>query len=256
MAKIISVASSKGGVGKSTSTVELATVFRNKGYKVLVIDLDENSSLSKNIGAELGTNKTIYEVLCVTENVFNTIQKHELFDIITGSKSLSLISQEITDKSELYMLKELMSILNDYYDFIFLDNAPSRSILLTMTYIASDYIIVPSVCDDSSTDMVMEVEQDIAELVKNNESHAKVIGYVLTSYKPRTNMSRVAYEKLQAIASLQANPPFVMTVSDAIKVSEIKTLHTAICATSKSSKVGREYYSIAKEILNRIGGDK
>ena len=98
MAKVISVASAKGGVAKSTSTVELATVFKNMGNRVLVIDLDENCSLSKNVGAETGTSKTIYEVLHARVNVFDTIQKIDLFDIITGSKSLSLVAVELAVK--------------------------------------------------------------------------------------------------------------------------------------------------------------
>lgn len=257
MANVISFASSKGGVAKSTSTVEIATVFRNMGYRVLVIDLDENCSLSKNIGAELGTNRTIYEVLHGTVNVFDTIQKNKLFDVITGSKSLSLVAQEFIDRDDVYLLGDLMEILKSDYDFIFLDNAPSRSLLLTMTYIAADYVVIPTVCDDSSTDMILETENDIYALVNNrhHDSHAKVIGYLLTWHK-RTIMHSVALEKLQEIASEKEIPPFVMTISEAIKVSEVKTYHTAVCFDAKTSKVGIEYSNVAEEILRRIEGDK
>ena len=236
MSKVISIASSKGGVAKSTSTVELAVVFKNMNYKVLVIDLDENCSLSKNIGAELDTGRTIYEVLHGNVNVYDSIQHNDLFDVIVGSKSLSLVAQEFID-----------------YDYIFIDNAPSRSLLLTMTYIAADYIICTTVCDDSSTDMIIETENDVNALVNNrhHDSHAKVIGYILTWYK-RTNMHGVALEKLNEIANEKEIPPFVLTVSEAVKASEVKTYHTAICSIAKSSKIGREYYGIAEEMLRRM----
>lgn len=254
MAKVISIASSKGGVAKSTSTVEIATVFHNMGYRVLVIDLDENCSLGKNVGADLNTKKTIYEVLHGSINVFDAIQKNELFDIVIGSKSLSLVAQEFIDRDDVYLLGDLMNILQDEYDFIFIDNAPSRSLLLTMTYIAADYIIIPTVCDDSSTDMILETEHDVNALVNNrhHDSHAKIIGYILTWYKKNTNMHGVALEKLQEIANEKEVPPFVMTVSEAIIASEVKTYHTAICSISKSSKLGREYYSIAEEMIKRM----
>lgn len=257
MATVISIASSKGGVAKSTSTVEIATVFHNMGHRVLVIDLDENCSLSKNVGAEINTKKTIYEILHGNINVFDAVQKNELFDIITGSKSLSLVAQEFIDRDDVYLLADLMGILKDDYDFIFIDNAPSRSLLLTMTYIAADYVIIPTVCDDSSTDMVLETENDINALVNNrhHDSHAKIIGYLLTWYKKTTNMHGVALEKLQEIANEKEVPPFVMVVSEAIKASEVKTYHTAICNIAKSSKIGREYYDIAEEILKRIKED-
>lgn len=256
MAKVISIASSKGGVAKSTSTVELATVFHNMKYRVLAIDLDENCSLSKNIGAELNTKQTIYEVLHGTVNVFDAVQHNDLFDVIVGSKSLSLVAQEFVDRDDVYLLGDLMEILKDEYDFIFIDNAPSRSLLLTMTYIAADYVIIPTVCDDSSTDMVIETENDINTLVNNrhHDSHAKVIGYILTWYK-KTNMHGVALEKLQEIANEKDVPPFVLTVSEAVKASEVKTYHTAVCEIAKSSKIGREYYEIAEETLKRIKGD-
>jgi chromosome partitioning protein len=257
MSKIISIASSKGGVAKSTSTVELATVLTNMGHRVLVIDLDENCSLGKNVGAELGTAKTIYEVLHGKVNVFEAIQKNALFDIITGSKSLSLVASEFIDRDDVYLLADLMEILQDDYDFIFIDNAPSRSLLLTMTYIAADYIIIPTVCDDSSTDMIIETERDIDALVNNrhHDSHAKVIGYLLTRYQ-KTNMHGIAFEKLEEIAAEKENPPFVMSISEAIKASEVKSFRTAISSTAKSSKLGREYYAVANEILKRIGEDK
>lgn len=257
MANVISFISSKGGVAKSTSTVEVATVFQNMGYRVLVIDLDENSSLSKNIGAELNTKKTIYEVLHGRINVFDAIQKHDLFDIITGSKSLSLVAQEFIDRDDVYLMLDLMDILKDDYDFIFIDNAPSRSLLLTMTYIATDYAIIPTVCDESSTDMVMETEKDINALVNNrhHDSHAKVIGYILTWYNKRTNMHYAALDKLQVLANQKEVPPFVMTAAAAIIASEVKTLHTAICRKYKSSKIGRNYYNIAEEIIKRIKED-
>lgn len=175
MSKVISIASSKGGVAKSTSTVELAVVFKNMNYKVLVIDLDENCSLSKNIGAELDTGRTIYEVLHGNVNVYDSIQHNDLFDVIVGSKSLSLVAQEFIDRDDVYLLADLMDILKSDYDYIFIDNAPSRSLLLTMTYIAADYIICTTVCDDSSTDMIIETENDVNALVNNrhHDSHAK-----------------------------------------------------------------------------------
>ena len=253
MSKVISIASSKGGVAKSTSTVELAAVFKNMNYKVLVIDLDENCSLSKNIGAELDTGRTIYEVLHGNVNVYDSIQHNDLFDVIVGSKSLSLVAQEFIDRDDVYLLADLTDILKSDYDYIFIDNAPSRSLLLTMTYIAADYIICTTVCDDSSTDMIIETENDVNALVNNrhHDSHAKVIGYILTWYK-RTNMHGVALEKLNEIANEKENPPFVLTVSEAVKASEVKTYHTAICSIAKSSKIGREYYGIAEEMLRRM----
>jgi len=257
MAKVISVGTIKGGIGKTTTTIELATVLKNKGKRVLVIDLDENCSLCKNIGANIETNKTSYEVLHGDVNVYDAIQHLKFFDIIVASKSLSMVEKQFIDRDDVYLLADLCDILKDDYDFIFIDNAPSRSLLLTMTYIAADYIICPAECDDSSTDMIIETERDVEALVngRNHDSHAKVIGYILNRFQ-KTNMHYVALEKLEIMASKKKKPPFVAFISQAINASEIKTYHTAISETSKSSKLGRQFYQIAEEILRRVEEDK
>lgn len=256
MTKVIGFISAKGGVSKSTSTVEIATIFHKKGKRVLVIDLDENCSLSKNVGADLTTNKTIYEVLHATENVFDCIQHNELFDIITGSQSLSRVPKEFVEDDDNFLLLDLMDIIKNDYDYVFIDNAPSRSKLLTMTYIAVDYVIIPTVCDEASTDMIVQTEKDIKKLVENrhHDSHAQVIGYVLTSYR-NTAMHSIALEKIQEFANQKEVPPFVLTVSEAIIMSEVKTYHTAVYTekvTSKTKKIREEYLAIADAILKRV----
>lgn len=255
MAKVIGITSSKGGVAKSTSTVEIASIYHDMGYRVLVIDLDENCSLTMNIGADITEQKTIYDVLHGRINIFDTIQKTSYFDIVSGSKSLSLIPQEFVDRDDVYLLADLMEILQDEYDFIFLDNAASRSLILTMIYIAADIIVIPTDCDDSSIQMVVETERDIMTLVNNrhHDSHAKVIGYILARYKKNTSMHAISLEKLQDLANQKENPPFVMTASETIKLSEAKTFHVAVSSEAKSSKTGREYYKIAEEMLRRMG---
>ena len=195
MAKTISIASAKGGVGKSTCTVEIANAIRNITHKkVLVIDLDENSTLSDNVGADVDAKNTIYEVLTGQCAITDAIQHIQLFDIIPGSKSLSKAHIEFTDREDVYLLSDIIEFIKDDYDYIFVDNAPSRSVLLTMTIIAADYIVIPTMADNGSMKMVKEMENDIAKLVKgrNHESHAIIIGYILNFYR-QTNMFDMAY---------------------------------------------------------------
>lgn len=263
MAKVIAISSAKGGVGKTSSTIELATILKNMGHKVLVIDLDENCSLSKNVGAELYADKTIYEVLHVKTNpdfeMDEIIQHLDLFDIIVGSKSLSKISKEFCinpeDEDEYIVADICEFIAKEYgYDFIFLDNAPSRSLLLTMTYIASDYVLIPTVCDECSLDMVDETLGDIKKLTSGRKalSHAKVIGLILNMYK-NSNMYNAAYDMLKDIET-DLNIP-VYTVNYAIKVSEVKTLRTAVSKINKGSTVARAYYEIAEDIVKISKGE-
>lgn len=257
MAVVISLCSSKGGVSKSTSTVELASIFTKMKKKVLVIDLDENCSLSKNVGAILTTDKTSHEALLGQELLEECVQHLPLFDILVGSKTLSLAEKEFAERDDIYRLQDLITYTCKDYDYVFVDNAPSRSILLTMTYVASDYIIIPTQCDESSLDMVDETERDIQKLVenRNHDSHAKVIGYILSSYR-KTNMHEIALDVLNNKAANNSNGPFVEKVSEAIRTSTVKTLHTSVAFEEPSSITGREYYNIANKTIQIIeGGD-
>jgi chromosome partitioning protein len=122
-----------------------------------------------------------------------------------------------------------------------------------MTYIASDYIIIPTMCDESSLDAVVTTEKDIEKLVygRHHDSHAEVLGYILSFYE-RTIMHQLAIESLNRLAAKKEKEPFVMTVSKSIKLSEVKTMHTALCKSDKSCKPAWDYLQIVEEIIHRV----
>ena len=256
MAKTIAISSAKGGVGKSTCTVEIANAIRNITHKrVLVIDMDENSSLGENIGADLATEKTIYQVLKAQCSINDAIQHHRLFDVIVGSKSLSKAPIEFIERDDVYLLADIISLINDEYDYIFIDNAPSRSVLLTMTETAADYVVIPTMADSASIKLVYEMEEDVYKLVnsRNKESHAEIIGYILNFYR-RSNMYDIAFEQLSDHIKDMPDPkPFIAIAKELIIASEVKTLKTAICEDYKSNPLARSFYDIAETILKRIG---
>lgn len=249
----ISICTQKGGTGKSTSTVEVAAILKQRGYKVLVIDFDQQCSLSKNIKADL-TKDTIYDVLHGTVPIADAIQQNDLFDIIPGSASLSKAEREFVDMDDIFLLSDLTKYITNNYDFLFIDNGPSRNILLTMTYIASDYIIIPTESDESSIDAVVTTQNDLKKFVegRHHDSHAKIMGYILTKFE-NTTMHKIAHETLEDLAKENDFDPFVATVSKSIKMSEIKTYHTAISTTNEISKQAEEYNSIVDNILRKVG---
>ena len=262
MSKVISLCSAKGGVGKTSCTVELACAIKDlTKKKVLVIDLDENCSLSKNIGAEINNLTTIHEVLLSKCKIDDAIQHNELFDVIAASKSLSLAPVEFADRNDIWLLGDLVELLQSEYDYeyIFIDNAPSRSILLSMTYVAADYVIIPTMSDDSSIDMVFETEKDIDKLKngKGHESHAEIIGYILNNFK-KSNMYDMAAETLKDhIEDLNMDiKPFIAVVNETIKVSEVKTLHSSMYKSNKSTSVSRSFYTMAEKIIEREQEEK
>jgi chromosome partitioning protein len=253
MAKVISICSQKGGVAKTSVTIEIAALFKIRGYKVLVIDFDQQCSLTKNVEGSLAGN-TIYSVFHADCTINEAIQHLECFDLIAGSESLSRAGSEFTDDDDITLLKEIVDIVKDDYDFIFVDNGPSRNQLLTMTYVAADYVVIPTECDESSMDGLVTAQNDIS-ILKNSahkDSHAKIIGYILTKYE-NTNMHNIAMEDLQALAKKNKDKPFVAKIRKSIKVSEAKTFHEPVVILNRGLPIADDFVNVANEIIKRVG---
>ena len=249
---VISVCTQKGGVSKTSTTIEIATILKQRGYNVLVIDLDQQCSLTKNVAGNLETS-SIYDVFHAQATLEDAIQHLELFDLIASSESLSRIDRELLDDDDVFLLADACDILKNSYDFIFIDNAPSRNKLLAMSYIASDYIIIPTECDESSIDGVVTTQKDVYKLVngRHHDSHAKILGYILNRFEP-TNMCAIALETLKSIADETAEKPFVYTIRKSVKVSEVKTLHSAVSSYYKNEQISKDYNGLVDLILKSI----
>lgn len=252
MATVLSICSQKGGVSKSSTTIELATEFTKRNYKVLVIDFDQQCSLTKNINGDLNF-PSIYEVLHADKTVEEAIQHLEYFDLIAASESLSRADREFIEDDDVFLLADIIDIIKDEYDYVFLDNAPSRNKLLTMTYVASDYVIIPTECDESSLDSLVTTQKDISKLVngRHHDSHAKILAYILTKNE-NTNMHHIAYENLSTLAENNPDKPFIAKVRKSIKVSEVKTFHSAVVKEYPSSPIARDYENIVSTIISRL----
>lgn len=250
MARIICICSQKGGVAKTTSTIEVASILKLKGNRVLVIDLDQQCSLSKNIGASLD-NKTIYNVIRAECEIKEAIQHLELFDCIPGSESLSRADKEFIEADDVFALADIFGYIKDDYDYILIDNGPSRNTLLTMSYIASDYVIIPTEADESSLDSLVTTERDINKLVngRHHDSHAIIIGYILTRAEKATVLHQLAIENLKAEAKKNPVKPFVLTVRKSIKASEVKTFHTSMAAMYHNLPVSMDYQLITEQMI-------
>lgn len=249
---VISICSQKGGVSKTTTTIEMAAILHSNNKRVLVIDLDQQCSLTKNVGGDL-TKASIYEVLHADIPINEAIQHLALFDLLSGSESLSRADREFVDIDDVFILQTLISLVKDEYDYVFIDNSPSRSVLLTMTYIACDYIVIPTECDESSKDSLVTTQRDVLRLVngRHHDSHAKIIGYILTKYE-NTTLHAIALDDLETIANENPNKPFVKTIRKSIKASEAKSFHTSTTLTNGTLPIASDYMDIYNEIIKRV----
>ena len=166
---IITIANQKGGVGKTTTVVNLATALASINKKVLVIDMDPqyNSSMSFNV---YDSNRSIYKVFSNDKDINNAIQKSQIpkLDVISACEDLAAAEYELADDDNRnYLLKKFIGNINNFYDYIFIDTPPTLGLLTVSSLTASDEVLIPVQCEFFALEGLSKLIKTI-ELVKNN----------------------------------------------------------------------------------------
>ena len=196
--KIISVINQKGGVGKTTTVINLAAGLTMKGKKVLVIDLDPQGNATTGLGLSNSSNSntTIYNVLNGNMNISEVIQPTEFenLDLVTSNVDLSGLEVETAgDSRRAFKLKdELALILNDSrvsYDYILIDCPPSLSLLTIMALVASDALVVPLQTEFFALEGITQLVKTIDRIKINLNPDLKVRGILLTMFDKRNKLS-------------------------------------------------------------------
>lgn len=246
---VIMISIEKGGTGKTTCTLELCSTF-GKEYKVLGIDLDPQMNFTMYSGADEQSGKTLKNVLDADMLIEDSVQHLKDFDIVPGDKKLANASKLYGDADDIYLLKDALEDM-DGYDFIFLDSAPARSPLLYMEYVASDYIIAPTECDDGSIQGLLEIGEDINRFRKHGQTHVRVLGTLMNKME-NTAMHKASYEDLESLSDRIGGKPFRTKIRKSIAASEAKTMKESITDYSPKNNVAKDYQSLKEEILTRL----
>lgn len=187
MAKVISFLNFKGGVGKSTSTVNVAKVLHEKGYKVLVLDADSQGNSSKLMGKKLseGNGETLYEVMTKGMDIRDCIcmdqGREDSFDFVPSNQNLGNAEMELVSKiGRENILKKVIQPVQEYYDFILIDCAPADGLVSQNAITASNYIIVPLNGEPFAVDGMGKIIQRYKEVKENVNGDLQILGYVFT----------------------------------------------------------------------------
>ncbi len=257
MGKTIGVANQKGGVGKTTSVIEIANNLALFERSVLVIDLDPQANLSKYVDADL-TKPTIYEALHGDVQVIDIIQHLGRIDVMPASEDLSKADREFIGIDDVYLLSDLIEVIQDKYEYILVDTGPARNILLNMTYVASDYIIVPCVPDDGALFGIDKVKRDIEQLRdgKRQISHAKLLSLILNNYHANWNNDTQKLSNIEYFKSQIKDCPEVYTVRTYTGTSECKSMKMAIIDYDKNSNAAIDYRNLTYDLMEKMEEDK
>ncbi|HOP63006.1 MAG TPA: AAA family ATPase [Spirochaetota bacterium] len=251
MGKIISVSNQKGGVGKTTTTVNVASFLADKGKKILIIDIDPQGNAGYGIGInaeEMET--TIYEVLIdeipIEEAIFKT-EIENLF-IIPSNIHLSGAQMDLLDaEGKEFILKKKLASIKNYYDYIFIDCPPSLGILTLNSLVAADSVLIPLQCEYYALEGINQLLRIIVMVQENLNRALKIEGVVLTMYDTRTNLSQ---QVVSDVREYFQNKVFSSIIPRNVKLSEAPSFGKPIGLYDKTCPGSVTYEKLAEEVLN------
>jgi chromosome partitioning protein len=251
---IITIANQKGGVGKTTTVVNLATALASIDKKVLVIDMDPqyNSSMSFNA---YDADKSIYKVFSNEIQINNAIQGSQIpkLDVISACEDLAAAEYELADDDNRnYLLKQYIEEIKNNYDYIFIDTPPTLGLLTISSLTASDEVLIPVQCEFFALEGLSKLIKTI-EIVKSNlNSNLKLNGIILTMYDKRNSLSSLIEKEAREYFDMNVykfNVPRNVTLSEAPSHGLPAIIYDLKCAGSQA------YIALAKEFLERSVND-
>jgi len=251
---IITIANQKGGVGKTTTVVNLATALASIEKKVLVIDMDPqyNSSMSFNV---YDADKSIYKVFSNKIQISNSIQKSQIpmLDVISACEDLAAAEYELADdENRNYLLKQYLEEIKNNYDYIFIDTPPTLGLLTISSLTASDEVLIPVQCEFFALEGLSKLIKTI-EIVKTNlNTYLKLNGIILTMYDKRNSLSSLIEKEAREYFDMNVykfNVPRNVTLSEAPSHGLPAIIYDLKCAGSQA------YIALAKEFLERSVND-
>jgi len=249
MTKTIAISNQKGGVAKTTTTQAIASVLKQRGNKVLAIDLDPQGNLTDSANAVTEDVATIYEVLKGTANITETIQEMPVFDIIPANILLASADQTLTETGKEYKLKEALDPIKHCYDYILIDTPPALSLLTINAFTASDCVIVPTTAGKFAIKGINELHNTVQNVQKYCNSNLKMRGILFTKYDPRTNNSkdmRILVEKLSEALEI---PLFDTFIRNRVAVDEAQSRSEDILTFSGCEDIASDYNAFVDELL-------
>ena len=255
--KIISVINQKGGVGKTTTVINLAAGLTMKGKKILVIDLDPQGNATTGLGLSNTENSevTIYSVLNGNKKITDVIQptKFDNLNLVTSNVDLSGLEVETAgDSRRAYKLKdELASILNDSrasYDYIIIDCPPSLSLLTIMALVASDELVVPLQAEFFALEGLTQLMKTIDRIKSNLNPSLNIRGILLTMYDKRNKLSG---EVEQEARNYFNEKVYSTVVPRNVRLSEAPSHGVPVLLYDKSCPGSISYFNFTDEFLNQ-----
>lgn len=253
MAKIIAFANQKGGVGKTTSAVNIAASLGLYGKKTLLVDLDPQGNATSGVGIPKRSLKgTIKDVLVGEMDIKNVVLPTNYQNLWVIPTNVSLSGAEFdlyNDEGSEYNLKDAFKSITGDYDYIIIDCPPSLGMLTVNAFVASDGIIVPMQAEFYAVEGLSQLISTTKRVKKLYNEDLNIIGILITMYNKRLLLSMQVMDELQ---KYYPDKLFQTTISRNVKLSEAPGFGKPVYYHDRHSKGANEYLEVAKELISRI----
>jgi chromosome partitioning protein len=252
MGKIIAIANQKGGVGKTTTSINLAAALGVLEKKVLLIDADPQANASSGLGidvesVEIGTYQLLEHTATATEAIVPSNSPN--VDIIPSHIDLVAVEIELVDKDEReLMLKKTLASVKDQYDYILIDCAPSLGLITLNALVAADSVIIPIQCEYFALEGLGKLLNTIKSVQKIHNADLEIEGLLLTMYDSRLRLSNQVVEEVKKHFQGMV---FETIIQRNIKLGEAPSFGESIIAFDATSKGAINYINLAEEILKK-----
>lgn len=249
MGKIISVANQKGGVGKTTTTVNLATILAKKGKKVLLIDADPQGNATSGLGVEKEVEVSTYDLLVNDTQIEEIIQDTIIKNLKVCPSNINLAGAEVelvSMMSREQRLKEKLDVVKEKFDYVLIDCPPSLGLITLNSFTASNSVLIPVQCEYYALEGLGQLLNTVNLVKKHLNKEIQIEGALLTMYDIRTNLSNQVVKEVKRYFD---NKVYKTVIPRNVRLSEAPSYGMPITEYDPRSKGAKSYMKFAKEFL-------